>query len=156
MMRTVELLERQHREVLAKLEEVEQALTAGLRGDEIAQFADFLDAEVGHHFVLEEDALFRVLARRLSLTQGPLAVMNSEHAEFRELVERLRRAVRAIDVSYQRLYAGEIIMLLRSHIAKEDHVLFPMALRLLSAAEQQEVDAHASALDRSLAAGQLQ
>jgi hemerythrin-like domain-containing protein len=40
----------------------------------------------------------------------------------------------------------ELIELLRGHIAKEDQILFPMAERLLSPAELDEVDRRAAAL----------
>jgi len=139
MTKTIELLGVQHRDVLAHLAAVEAAV-ASADGANFADFATYLSEEVAAHFALEEQALFPVLARHLGVDRGPLAVMNAEHASFRELLSALSSAVRADQREAQRASAGAIIVLLRDHIDKEDHVLFPMALRLLSPAELAEVN----------------
>ena len=139
MTATIELLSTQHREVLARLTDVEAALTAP-DGTGLAAFAAYLADEVTHHFAIEEQALFPLLARHLSLESGPLAVMHAEHGSFRELLAGLTSAVDAGDIDAQHTRAAELVQLLRAHIAKEDHVLFPMAARLLSTAELVEVD----------------
>jgi hemerythrin-like domain-containing protein len=146
MSTTIELLGKQHQEVLAQLAEVERRLQGGDHAA-AAGLAAYLQREVIQHFALEEQALFPVLARHLGQTEGPLAVMNSEHASFRELLGSLDAAVRARDPGREESCAHEIIDLLRSHIAKEDQVLFPMALQLLRPDEQCEVDAQAAALE---------
>ena len=139
MTTTMQLLSMQHQDVLARLTAVEAVL--GDADDRLlTAFASYLEGEVVHHFGLEEQALFPVLARHLSSTQGPLAVMHAEHAEFRELLNSLRSGGSA----GQRTYARSVIDLLRAHIAKEDHVLFPMAERLLSAEEKNEVERRAA------------
>jgi hemerythrin-like domain-containing protein len=149
MTATIELLGTQHQDVLARLTQVEAAIMA--RDDrDLAPFAAFLADEVVHHFAIEEQALFPLLARHLSLEQGPLAVMNAEHAAFRELLADLTTAVHAGNLDAQRTHAAELVELLRAHIAKEDQILFPMAARLLSAAELGEVDRRAAALAGSL------
>lgn len=71
--------------------------------------------------------------------------MNAEHAAFRALLVDLTSAVRSGDRAAQRAVSAEIIALLRDHIDKEDHVLFPMAVRLLSAVELAEVNQRAGA-----------
>jgi hemerythrin-like domain-containing protein len=153
MTTTIELLGTQHQEVLARLTQVEAAIMA--RDDrDLAPFAAFLADEVVHHFAIEEQALFPLLARHLSLEQGPLAVMNAEHAAFRELLADLTTAVRAGNLDAQRTHVAELVELLRGHTAKEDQVLFPMAARLLSPAELDEVDGRAAALAGSLLSSQ--
>ncbi len=146
MSATIELLGKQHQEVLAQLAEVENRLQGGDH-TAAAGLAAYLHREVIQHFALEEQALFPILARHLSPRQGPLAVMNAEHASFRELLSGLDAAVSAPDPRRGESCAHEIIDLLRSHIAKEDQVLFPMALQLLRPDEQCEVDAQAAALE---------
>jgi len=145
MSTTLDNLGRDHQHVLARLAAVELAL-----GDEggppIAEFASFLEREVRHHFEVEEQALFPLLARHLGTEQGPLAVMNAEHATFRELLADLVDGVHGGDDARAEARARDIIALLRAHIDKEDHVLFPMASRLLSPQEQEEVDRQAAAL----------
>jgi hemerythrin-like domain-containing protein len=149
MISTIENLCRQHQQVLAQLDAVEAELSAPGSGADLKAFAGYLEAEVKQHFAVEEHALFPVLARHLSQTQGPLAVMNAEHTTFRELVNDLEAGVRSGDYNRQRSAAQDVIELLRGHIAKEDHVLFPMASRLLSPDEQREVESRAAALATS-------
>lgn len=145
MTTTIELLGTQHQEVLARLTEVETAIRTG-RNSDLAPFAAYLAEEVLHHFALEEQALFPQLANHLPLEHGPMAVMNAEHQAFRELLADLTGAVGSGNVDAQRTHAAELVHLLRGHIAKEDQVLFPMALRLLSPAEIAAVDRCAAAL----------
>jgi hemerythrin-like domain-containing protein len=87
-----------------------------------------------------------VLERHIGRTEGPLAVMDMEHATFRGLLQDLAAGLRSENPAQCRQRAHAIIDLLRDHIAKEDHVLFPMASRLLSAEERAEVDARAAAI----------
>jgi hemerythrin-like domain-containing protein len=139
MTTTIALLSTQHQDVLANLSAVEADLAAGTDAG-LPAFAAYLEREVMHHFALEEQSLFPALARHLPASQGPLAVMSAEHAEFRALLAHLAAAVRAGSYAGQRAHATEIVALLRAHIDKEDHVLFPLAEQLLSAEELAEVD----------------
>jgi hemerythrin-like domain-containing protein len=140
---TIATLAQQHRMVLARLDEVE----AGAPGHTatLQQFLAFLGSEVEEHFGLEEEALFPVLARHPHLAAGPVAVMNAEHHEFRALVGELATALRTPGAGRPDPVARAIITLLRAHIDKEDHVLFPLAEDLLTAAELEEVQARAAA-----------
>jgi regulator of cell morphogenesis and NO signaling len=147
-MKTIEVLSAQHQDVLAQLATLDGQLRGGGAAD-LAAFALFLQQEVMQHFTLEEDALFPVLGRHLGVEQGPLAVMNSEHQAFRELLGGLGTALGTQRLDMQRQYAAEIIELLRSHIMKEDDILFPMAQRILGEAEQREVDGRAAARNTS-------
>jgi len=142
---TLDLLGGQHQDVLTRLDEVERALGAG-ENAALAPFASYLAQEVAHHFEIEEQALFPLLAGHIGSEQGPLAVMNAEHASFRELLRQLSDDLDSGRPGQAQQYAREIVDLLRGHIAKEDQVLFPMAARLLSPEELQEVDARAAAL----------
>ena len=150
---TIELLGQQHQEVLARLSAVEHAPLPGSGAGVIADLVRYLEREVLDHFIVEEQALFPVLERHLNRAQGPLAVMDAEHATVRELMEDLAAALRSGDVGQQQHRTYEIISLLRDHIAKEDHVLFPMAAQLLSAEERAEVDSRAAAIRPSAAPG---
>jgi hemerythrin-like domain-containing protein len=145
MTKTLDRLGEDHLGVLQRLAEVETAI--GRAASDFSDFAGFLESEVMQHFALEEQALFPLLARHLGVDDGPLAVMNSEHATFRRLLGDLRDGVRAGDGAAQRRAGGEIVSLLRAHIAKEDNVLFPMAARVLSPEEQNEVEALAQAMN---------
>ena len=143
MSTTIATLESQHQTVLARLEEA-AAGAAPLPG-----FLAFLQGEVQEHFALEEDFLFPALARHRQLAEGPLVVMEAEHAEFRALVAELAVALRASNAEAATTAAREIVGLLRAHIHKEDHVLFPMASHVLSPAELDEIDARSAAHRRT-------
>ncbi len=145
MTTTIEILGSQHQDVLARLAAVEADLARSTDRN-LASFATYLEAEVMHHFELEEQALFPLLGNHLPPTHGPLAIMNAEHVEFRQLLQGLSAAVQAGALVAQRAQAADLIALLRGHIAKEDQVLFPMAERLLSAEELGEVERRAASL----------
>ena len=139
-MRATSVLMEEHRlieRVLAVLETAAERLRAGeaiepsffLRAAEFVKgFAD------GCHHQKEEGVLFPALETAgLPREGGPVGVMLMEHDEGR----RLNAAMRA---GAERLAAGDAsarseiarsaldyVALLRSHIAKEDRVLFPMA-----------------------------
>lgn len=138
MSATIDTLGVQHQTVLARLDEIETAAAAA----RLADFLAFLQGELLEHFALEENRLFPVLARH-HLAEGPLAVMQMEHEDFRALVAELAVALRAGNAEGAVAAAREIIALLRAHISKEDHVLFPLARHVLSAAEVEEIDARA-------------
>ncbi len=144
---SIQGLIQEHREVLGKLEETERAVGA-LKGGAPAEgyraalegLVHFFSEELERHLRKEEEGLFPALETHLSRVAGPIAVMLMEHKEMRsgcaafaEAVERLFKeggpaALRQLE-EVARDYAG----LLRSHIMKEDQVLFPMAVRLLQA-----------------------
>lgn len=148
MSATVELLGRQHQDVLARLSAVEQA---GGRNGVLADLANYLRREVMDHFVLEEQALFPILERHIGRDHGPLAVMDMEHASFRELLQDLTGSLGSADAAQAQRHAQALVSLLRDHIAKEDNILFPMATRMLSDAEAAEVDARARAMGTAAA-----
>jgi regulator of cell morphogenesis and NO signaling len=151
MSTAIELLTRQHQDVLTQMAAVEAAIPTAGGAPKLAAFVTFLEHEVAEHFKIEEQALFPILARHLSMTQGPLAVMNSEHDAFRELLKSLAGAVRSGDLAQQAAHAQEVIHLLRAHIAKEDQVLFPLAAQLLNDEEKNEVNRRAATLSAAAA-----
>jgi len=106
----------------------------------LAQLLDFFKGFVDRcHHSKEEDVLFPELERRgVSRQGGPIGVMLSEH-------EQGRGHVRELDASLGRLRDGdagaaasirELAVayrhLLQQHIDKENHILFPLADRLLA------------------------
>lgn len=145
MSTTIATLESQHQTVLARLDQVAAAAAAAPLPD----FLVFLQGEVGEHFALEEEFLFPALERFPQLAQGPVAVMKAEHAEFRALVAALAVALRAGSQDGALTAARQVIGLLRAHIDKEDHVLFPMARHFMSAVELDDLDARTAAHRRT-------
>jgi hemerythrin-like domain-containing protein len=126
--------------------EVEAGLVPerSLIGDYAAFFRGFADT---CHHGKEEDILFRrLMDRGLPRESGPLAVMYAEHEAGRAHVRRLAAiangpgALGPLDVPILIQQAGAFIPLLRSHILKEDRVLYPMAMQVLTGPEMDEME----------------
>lgn len=146
MTTTIETLRDQHQAVLACLDEVE-ARTPGPTAA-LQEFLGFLQTEMQEHLGLEEEALFPVLSRHPRLAEGPVVVMEAEHRELHALIAELAVALRTGSADQPLAIVRIIIALLRAHIDKEDHVLFPLAAHVLSVAELEEMEARAAARRR--------
>jgi hemerythrin-like domain-containing protein len=91
------------------------------------------------HHGKEEERLFPLMeARGLSPNEGPTAVMRVEHAQGRRHIDAMNGAIDAAargDAAALERFVGQArayVVLLREHIEKEDHCLFPMAEQVLS------------------------
>ncbi len=147
-----ETLKHEHQIVLLILDAAERE-AASIRATgtahvaEVEEMLDFFKNFVDRcHHGKEERHLFPKLeSRGFPIGTGPVAVMLREH-------EQGRAAVHAISDSLARTRAGDpraaseladalagYAEILRDHIAKENNVLFPMADRVLSGADQQEL-----------------
>lgn len=113
----------------------------GFESDAIKQCIEFfqLFADACHHGK-EEDLLFPMLEMRgVTREGGPIGVMLHEHRLGREYVRRMAEAFTA-DKPRECIAAGrDFVGLLSQHIFKEDNILFNMADRVLSAADQEEL-----------------
>jgi hemerythrin-like domain-containing protein len=139
-------LEDDHIYVL-KLTDVMEAVTHSVNPDTehigtiidiIKNFAD------GLHHAKEENLLFPVLGLKgFSPQQGPVAVMLHEHVEGRNFVkgmsENLELYNQGNKAALTAIYSNMLgyAELLRNHIGKENNILFRMADKVLSDAEQQ-------------------
>jgi len=137
-------------QVLGSLESFAVAVEGGLPIEKpvVAQYAEFFRgfADAYHHGK-EEDILFqRMIERGFSTESGPLAVMLHEHTQGRARVAVLREVgltEGAAEAGERRAVldaAAEFIPLLRQHIAKEDRILYPMALRVLTGPELDQME----------------
>ncbi len=147
-----EVLKKEHQAILKMVkasETVAQRLRKGekISPETLATFEDFFGtfADQCHHGK-EEDILYPLLeARGVPKAGGPLGVMFDEHEQGRALVRQMRQA----SASHASKAEGsaetwanaaeEYGTLLRSHIFKEENVLFPMAERVLSGSELNHV-----------------
>ena len=99
-----------------------------------------------HHGKEEKNLFPRMEARGVPRHGGPLGVMLFEHDEGRAYVGALAGAIDAYesgDESAARAIAENArgyVDVLRNHFMKEDNILFPMADRVLSPADQQELE----------------
>ena len=151
-MEATDILSSEHRvieRVIAVLEtaaarlENGQPVRVGLwldAADFIKNFAD------GCHHRKEEGVLFKsMVASGMPLEGGPIAVMLADHEQGRIYTRAMRAAAERLQageadaavevIRNARAYAG----LLRQHIFKEDRILFPMADKVIPAAQHAQV-----------------
>jgi len=127
-------------EAVAKLERGQAVRTAFFL--EAAEFArTFTDG--CHHRKEEAVLLPAMMAHGFPMTTGPLAVILAEHEQARGRARAMREAAEALErgdraaqtplLESARAYAA----LVRSHIAKEERALFPMAESAIAAAHHE-------------------
>ncbi len=154
MKTSLEILMNEHRlieQVLACLEKILERCAADgrLDGDAARQAIEFFRAfaDRGHHGK-EEIQLFPVLETRgLGSPCGPLTVMRREHELGRLYLQGMdgyAAAASAGDadaVQWFIQHGQSYIRLLREHMVKEDHCLFPRAEQLLTDEDDTQIQA---------------
>jgi hemerythrin-like domain-containing protein len=141
--RPTHILKAEHEIILQALDCLERVAESAVSGViDLASARDLLDffavfADRCHH-AKEEECLFpRLIDHGLPRNAGPLAVMLAEHEEGRRAVSGMRAALQAFEQgggeACRRFSAAarSYAELLRAHIEKENHVLFPMAEEML-------------------------
>ncbi len=90
------------------------------------------------HFRKEEDVLFPEFEEKTGIVMGPTQVMRHEHAQARDLLERLDKALENRNKE-EFLSAGESLMILiQQHNMKEEQILYPMSDQHLSSEDMVE------------------
>jgi hemerythrin-like domain-containing protein len=151
-MTPTETLMHEHQIILMVLDEAEREAQriqddGQARVPEVDQMLDFFQnfADRCHH-AKEEDLLFvKMQEKGMPVDGGPIGVMLQEHDEGRR---RLRAVAEALPGAANRDPLALTTVrdnlkaysrLLRAHIGKEDNVLYPMADRLFTPQDQQEL-----------------
>ena len=119
------LLGTHHRQCDDSFATVEQAVDAADWGKASAEFSRFAEAML-RHFDAEETVLFPAFEERTGMTRGPTAVMRSEHAQIRELMDAASAAIEARDADDYAGYAETMHIMTQQHNMKEENVLYPM------------------------------
>ena len=143
MKNPTDVLRDEHVLILRALDALETAADRLERGDVvpetwwidlIAWLRAFAD---GNHHAREERLLFPAMVKAGVPGEdgGPITVMLEEHAMGRTLIRDMERSTQAARATA----AHQYISVLRTHIAKENSVLFPLADALLDAAAQQSL-----------------
>ena len=134
-----ELLKAEHHEVLGKLDLMEELLGKLEQKEEVSEplkeLAAFFETDFWLHFDKEERALFPEFDNFMPRGSGPLAAMMDEHEVLRKTNADLQQAIEryfnntdyAEAIPEIRRYGSHFIESLRSHIQKEDGILFSMA-----------------------------
>ena len=149
-------------QVLGSLETFVSEIERGLAPERplLADYGTFFRefADSCHHGK-EEDILFqRMTERGFPRETGPIAVMLYEHEVGRGHASALRRigdGVGPLTADESRVVldnAGAFIPLLRGHILKEDRILYPMAVRLLTGPEMDAMESDFAAFEARLRA----
>jgi PAS domain S-box-containing protein len=103
---------------------------------------DFTDSE--KHYLREENALFPYIEKH-GITEPP-AVMWMEHNDIRELEKKLHALIKGLDVAGFQSFKDQLWEtakalgnLLPNHFYKENNVLFPAAMNVVTAEEWVEI-----------------
>jgi hemerythrin-like domain-containing protein len=159
IMDAIELLMDEHQLILRSLDALDAFAARLSRGDEdkaeLGRFVRFIRefADARHHGK-EEDILFRAMvAAGFPQESGPIAVMLMDHESGRayvaEMAERAAQAAPWTDVDRDAAVAAArgYAELLRSHIHKEDQILYPMARMRLHEEALARVDRDCAAFE---------
>lgn len=121
-------------ELFAKAED---AASAGDWQHAASAFAAF-KAALQHHFAMEEEVMFPAFEARTGMTQGPTAVMRSEHRQMNVLLDQMADTLACKNRDGFLGDADTLLILMQQHNVKEEQVLYQMADRML-AGETDEV-----------------
>ncbi|HEY2420312.1 MAG TPA: hemerythrin domain-containing protein [Neobacillus sp.] len=96
------------------------------------------------HSEREEGVLFPMLGVYIGTTTGPIAVMEYEHDQAKSKIKAFHIKAEAAQLSIEekKSLAGLIkdaYFILTEHFSKEENVLFPMAERMLTEKEKEEL-----------------
>lgn len=126
-MTIIEALLGEHGVLYALFDHIERSLP-DMTLDQLLAQGRLLEAALASHARLEDEVLFSALEPSLGVSAGPLAVMRLEHATIEDGLSRLLGTADAADARRQ---LRHVIATARDHFAKEERILFPMAVAAL-------------------------
>lgn len=165
MEKPIDVLMSEHRlieQALGSLETYAGLVAEGLSpgreviGDYAAFFRGF--ADTCHHGKEEEILFARMIERGFPRDTGPIAVMLHEHELGRAHVRQLHALGAGTGIlsphETDTLLGNvcDFVPLLRSHIQKEDQILYPVALRILTGPELDAIETQFEAFEAGLRA----
>lgn len=96
--------------------------------DMLARFRD----EMEGHFRTEEEMLFPAFEATTGITGGPTQMMRIEHANMRELMDRMQTALAQTAADDFAGAAETLLVFMQQHNMKEENILYPMCDRSLA------------------------
>lgn len=94
-------------------------------------FRHFQDALL-HHFAMEEEVMFPAFEARTGMTQGPTAMMRSEHRQMTDLLNQMADAAARKDSDGFLGDADTLLIIMQQHNMKEEQMLYQMADQALA------------------------
>jgi hemerythrin-like domain-containing protein len=144
-MKCTDLLTEEHKVILRALDIVDHMASRitqdqPVAAEDVETILRFLRAFADNqHQAKEESALFPELLRTSAANTPALRQMAFEHDQERSLVEGLEDSLRTKHGMEFAHFANRLTGLLRTHIRKEDNILFPIAERSLSPEQDERV-----------------
>ncbi|MFN3397922.1 MAG: hemerythrin domain-containing protein [Sulfurimicrobium sp.] len=109
----------------------EAAAARGDWDDAATGFASFQNAML-HHFAMEEEIMFPAFETRTGMTQGPTAMMRSEHRQMTDLLNQMADAAARKDSDAFLGDAETLLIIMQQHNMKEEQMLYQMADQVLA------------------------
>lgn len=146
----VEILKDEHTELLRQLHVMSNAANSiKLNGfsvegfEQIVNVISYIDKDVRLHTEREERYVFTKLEKYIS---GPPLVMRNEHRELWRVIALMKQLIKNMEdgkihgrtVEEMIQTTEYIVEFLTAHVEKENTILFPMVIRLLTAEEYQQ------------------
>ena len=85
------------------------------------------------HFTTEEEQLFPAMEDASGQASAPIRIMTMEHDQMRHLIARLASAIGERDRTAALDTSETLLVIMQQHNMKEEHILYPMADRLVPA-----------------------
>lgn len=126
-MKITEVLLGEHGVFYAQFDHLEHTMPTAETLTVVQSQAALLTATLASHAHLEDELLFSALDPYLG-SMGPLAVMRMEHDQIERLLDQAQMAQELGQAQRLLLQAVQVA---RSHFAKEEQVLYPMAGQIL-------------------------
>ena len=106
---------------------------------ELIEASDFFNNTLTNHFKEEELTLFRIMEKKGS--KKIVDELLQEHNKMRRQFSELKYAVASYsnDPSRLKKITNEIVVIIQSHIEKEENILIPMAKKILTKVELQSI-----------------
>ena len=95
---------------------------------------------MARHFRIEEGVLFPQL-RSAGGPSGPVQIMRMEHTQINEMLDLMAAALANADAQEYEGLSETLLMVIQQHNLKEEHILYPIADKFLSA-ERESIISH--------------
>lgn len=135
MFTITEYLTEEHRECDRLYSEVEELVREEKWEKAQSAFKTFKE-ETLKHFQREEDVLFPDFEARTGIVMGPTRVMRMEHAQARDLMEKMEEALLKKDKKSFNQLGETFMILIQQHNLKEEQILYPMCDQHLDPVEE--------------------